>query len=64
MAEVINLRARRKAEARRAREKDAEANRALHGMPKAERLAVVREKSRTERALDGHLRDGRERDED
>lgn len=64
MAEVINLRSRRKAKARLAREKDAEANRALHGMPRAERLAVVREKSRAERALDGHLRDGRDRDED
>ncbi len=54
MSEIVNLRARRKAKNRLAREKEAEANRVLHGLSRAERSEAQRLRSRAESELDAH----------
>lgn len=53
MAEIINLRMARKAKARGEAEKQAQANRALHGQTKAGRLTAKAEKERADRLLEG-----------
>jgi hypothetical protein len=50
MAEIVNLRRARKARARAEAEKQAEANRAAFGRPKAEKRAAKAENARAERA--------------
>lgn len=57
MAEIINLRMVRKAKARGEAEKQAQANRALHGQGKAAREIAKAEKARAQRLLDGAKRD-------
>lgn len=57
MAEIINLRMARKAKARGEAEKQAQANRALHGQGKAAREIAKAEKARAERLLDGVKRE-------
>ena len=57
MADVINLRQVRKAKARVDREKEAEANRRLHGMTKAERERAVDQRRRLDQHVEGHKRD-------
>lgn len=58
-ADIINLRRARKAKARHDKERDAAANRALHGVSNAERLAHRDADRRTQRHLDQSLRQGR-----
>ncbi len=53
MADVINLRQARKAKARSAKEREAEANRALHGESNTTRAARKAEEARSARLLDG-----------
>lgn len=54
MGEVVNLRMARKRAARASKEREAEANRALHSVPGAERrLAEAREQAQARR-LDAH----------
>ncbi len=62
MAEIVNLRLARKRRRRDDREKEAAANRAAHGVPKAERQRLEAEARSAARSLDGHRRDG-DRDE-
>lgn len=57
MAEIVNLRMARKAKARSEAEKQAHANRTLHGQTKATKLAAKVEKQRVERHLEGVKRD-------
>ncbi|WDF73864.1 DUF4169 family protein [Novosphingobium sp. KACC 22771] len=57
MAEIINLRMARKAKARTEAEKQAQANRALHGQSKGQRAIAKAEKARAERLLDGVRRE-------
>ena len=57
MAEVINLRMARKARARAASTKSAEANRAKFGRSKGDKTAQQAEAARRERDLDGAKRD-------
>ncbi len=57
MGELVNLRAARKARARRDKEAQAAANRALHGRTKAERAADVAERQRLKGTLDGAKRE-------
>ena len=57
MAEIVNLRAARKARARSDREAKAEANRRKFGRTKAEKQADAAEKDRAGRALDAHKRE-------
>ena len=57
MAEIVNLRAARKARARSEREAEAEANRRKFGRTKAEKQADAAEKDRAGRALDAHKRE-------
>ncbi len=52
MAETVNLNAFRKARAKAADKAQAEANRVLHGMPKAERQKAKAERERLSRLLD------------
>lgn len=55
-AEIINLRRARKARARSAKEKIAGQNRALFGLPPAERERLRQDAARAQRHLDGvHL---------
>jgi len=53
MAEIVNLKAVKKAKARAGKEREAEANRAKFGRTKAERKADETQKARLERTLDG-----------
>lgn len=53
MAEVINLRQARKAKVRSTKEREAEANRALHGESKFARAARKAEDTHAARLLDG-----------
>jgi hypothetical protein len=53
MAEIINLRAARKARARVGKQAEAAANRARHGQPKAERDARAQEARRLAARVDG-----------
>ena len=52
MAETVNLNTFRKARARAADKAKSEANRVLHGLPKAERDRVKAERERASRLLD------------
>jgi hypothetical protein len=56
MAEIVNLRQARKAKQRAADTAQAAANRARHGVTKAERLRVQDEADRIARTLDGAKR--------
>ena len=53
MAEVINLRAARKAKQRADKIREAEANRAKFGQTKAEKMLRQQEQTRAEHLLDG-----------
>lgn len=57
MGDLVNLRQARKARARRDKETQAAANRALHGRTKAERTAEAAERARAEQLLDDARRD-------
>lgn len=52
MAEIVNLKAVKKAKARAEKDRSAEANRAKFGRTRAERLRDEAEKARTARTLD------------
>jgi hypothetical protein len=54
MAEIVNLNRARKAKTRAEKEKTAEANRVLHGAPKALRKLSQAQKSKAEQRLSGH----------
>jgi hypothetical protein len=56
-AEIVNLRRARKAKARTAKEREAEANRIAFGRTRAEKLATDAERVRAERAIDSHRRE-------
>lgn len=56
-AEIINLRRARKAKVRQDKERNAAANRALHGRSKAQRLAQSDSQKRAQRQLDQALRE-------
>ena len=59
MAEIVNLRRARKNKARAEKEKTAEANRILHGTPKALRNLEKARKDKADQGLRGHkLEDG------
>ena len=62
MVEIINLRRARKARAKAEKEKTAEANRVLHGTPKALRNLAEASKSKTEKVLSGHKLNDRDGD--
>lgn len=57
MAEIVNLNRARKAKVRAAAEAQATANRAVHGLTKAEKQAAKTETALRERALDGAKRE-------
>lgn len=52
MADTVNLNTFRKAQAKAADKSQAEANRVLHGLPKAERQRAKAERERAARLLD------------
>jgi hypothetical protein len=54
MTEIVNLNRARKAKARVEKDKAAEANRVLHGTPKALRNLSEARKDKTEQRLSGH----------
>ncbi|HVV27595.1 MAG TPA: DUF4169 family protein [Rhizomicrobium sp.] len=54
MAEIVNLRRARKARARTEKQAAAEANRLLHGTPKAVRKLEEARREQRERRLGGH----------
>lgn len=56
-ADIVNLRAARKAKARAEKEKRAEENRRLHGISKAERDKLADARRRMEKHLRGHRRE-------
>jgi hypothetical protein len=62
MSEIINLRRARKAKARAEKEKTAEANRVLHGTPKAQRNLAQARKDKADRALSGHELENEDKD--
>lgn len=53
MAEIVNLRSVRKQKARAEKERKAEANRALHGRTRAERLSEAANRAREDASHDG-----------
>ncbi|TKT80120.1 DUF4169 family protein [Aquamicrobium sp. LC103] len=57
MAEILNLRMARKRRARADKEREADRNRILHGLPKAERKAASTERERALSALENHRRE-------
>ena len=57
MAEIVNLRMRRKQDKRRRGEDAAAANRLAHGVGKSERQATERNRDKAARDLDQHRRD-------
>ncbi|RYE01933.1 MAG: DUF4169 family protein [Sphingomonadales bacterium] len=57
MGDLVNLRQARKARDRKARAAEADANRALHGRTKAERMADAAERQRVAQMLDGAKRE-------
>jgi hypothetical protein len=57
MAEIVNLKRARKKRERAAKEKDADANRAKHGVPKDERDAEEARKDVRDKLLDSHKLD-------
>jgi hypothetical protein len=54
MANIVNLKRARKARAKADKEKTAEANRILHGTPKALRNLADARKDKADQALSGH----------
>ena len=62
MAEIVNLRRARKAKGRAEKEKTAEANRVLHGTPKALRNLEKARKDKADQSLSGHKLEKREDD--
>jgi len=54
MAEIVNLNRARKAKKRTEKEKTAEANRVLHGTPKALRAIEKARKDKSDQSLSGH----------
>lgn len=62
-ADIVNLRRVRKARARAAHDREAEANRRLHGMTKAERERLAEEQRRLGDHVEGHRREGSGEDE-
>lgn len=54
MAEIVNLNRARKAKAKADKQKTAEANRLLHGTPKAARNLAEARKNKADEALSGH----------
>jgi hypothetical protein len=63
MAELINLRRARKAKAKAEKQKTAEANRTLHGTPKAVRdLAKARKEQAAQRLENSRLDDDMDKD--
>jgi hypothetical protein len=63
MAEIVNLRQARKRKRRDDKERDAAANRALHGRTGGEKAKIRLERSLEQKRLDAHRRDGRSEDE-
>lgn len=57
MAEVINLRLARKSRRRKEQQREAEANRALHGEPGHIKAARKAEEKRARLGLDRHVRE-------
>ncbi|HEU4549901.1 MAG TPA: DUF4169 family protein [Rhizomicrobium sp.] len=64
MADPINLRAHRKKKARAEREKTAEANRVLHGTPKAVRKLEEARRKAAQNRLAQHRLDGKDAEKD
>jgi hypothetical protein len=62
MAEIVNLNRARKAKARVEKQKTAEANRILHGTPKALRKLGQARKDKAEQRLSGHRLENKEDD--
>lgn len=62
MAEIVNLNRARKAKARTEKAKAAEANRVLHGTPKAIRKLSDAQKDKAEQRLSGHRLENSEDD--
>ncbi len=62
MVEIVNLRRARKARAKAEKEKTAEANRVLHGTPKALRNLAEARKDKTDQVLSGHKLNDRDGD--
>jgi len=60
MAELINLKRARKAKAKAEKEKTSEANRVLHGTPKALRNLEQTRKDKADQALSGHRLDNKD----
>jgi hypothetical protein len=56
-AEIVNLSRARKAKARAAHDREAEASRRLHGMTKAERERLADERRRLGAHVEGHRRE-------
>ncbi len=54
MAEIVNLRRARKAKAKAEKEETAQANRVLHGTPKAVRNLQKARKDKADQGLSGH----------
>jgi hypothetical protein len=61
-ADIVNLRKVRKAKARAEHDRQAEANRRLHGMTRAERERAADEKRRLATHVEGHRREDRDED--
>ena len=62
MAEIVNLRRARKAKGKAEKEKAAEANRLLHGTPKALRNLQKARKDKADEGLSGHRLENTEDD--
>ena len=58
MAEIINLRAARKAKARAEKETEADENRARFGRPRQEQMSTEATRDMQDRKLDAHRVDG------
>ncbi|MEC9342851.1 MAG: DUF4169 family protein [Pseudomonadota bacterium] len=54
MSKIVNLRQARKRLARTAREREAETNRVLHGLPASERKAAARQEREERRRHEAH----------
>lgn len=62
MVEIINLKRVRKAKAKADKEKTAEANRVLHGTPKALRNLAEARKDKADKAHSGHRLENKDSD--
>jgi Domain of unknown function (DUF4169) len=60
VAEIVNLRHARKAKAKAEKSKSAEANRVLHGTPKALRNLAKARKDKADKALSSHTLDDKD----